>query len=61
MGQLLMLQYSTMPVNQTFGFQLADITLPDVGFAACALLLIPYRGVRYHLAEWGQARIRPAN
>jgi len=35
--------------------------LADAGFAACASLLIPYRGVRYHLAEWGQAGIRPSN
>jgi hypothetical protein len=24
-------------------------------------LLIPYRGVRYHLSEWGRAAVRPAN
>lgn len=35
--------------------------LADAGFGACASLLIPYRGVRYHLAEWGRAGTRPAN
>lgn len=35
--------------------------LADAGFAACSSLLIPYWGVRYHLAEWGLAGIRPAN
>lgn len=35
--------------------------LADAGFGACASLLIPYRGARYHLAEWGRAGIRPAN
>ena len=28
--------------------------LADAGFAACDELLVPYRGVRYHLAEWGR-------
>jgi DDE superfamily endonuclease len=32
--------------------------LADAGFGACDTLLIPYRGVRYHLAEWGRASIR---
>lgn len=32
--------------------------LADVGFPLCDRLLIPYRGVRYHL-EWGCANIRP--
>lgn len=35
--------------------------LADAGFAACDTLLVPYRGVRYHLAEWGRAGVRPAN
>ncbi|KAJ3019577.1 hypothetical protein NUW54_g43 [Trametes sanguinea] len=33
----------------------------DAGFPMCNVLLVPYRGVRYHLAEWGQAETRPAN
>lgn len=32
--------------------------LADAGFGACDALLVPYRGVRYHLAEWGRANIR---
>ena len=31
--------------------------LADAGFGACDHLLVPYRGVRYHLAEWGAANI----
>ena len=31
--------------------------LADAGFGACDALLIPYRGVRYHLAEWGRASV----
>ena len=31
--------------------------LADAGFPICEMLLIPYRGVRYHLAEWGHARL----
>ncbi|RXW11522.1 hypothetical protein EST38_g14334 [Candolleomyces aberdarensis] len=48
--------------------RLLDFTIPpgkhylaDAGFPACDALLVPYRGVRYHLAEWGRAGIRPAN
>ena len=32
--------------------------LGDAGFPACDQLLVPYRGVRYHLREWGAANIR---
>ena len=32
--------------------------LADAGFPLCPELLVPYRGVRYHLAEWGRARVR---
>lgn len=32
--------------------------LADAGFPLCNSLLVPYRGVRYHLKEWGQANIR---
>lgn len=28
--------------------------LADAGFGICDSLLVPYRGVRYHLAEWGR-------
>src|ERR1700730_12110591 len=27
--------------------------LADAGYANCDALLVPYRGVRYHLREWG--------
>jgi len=29
--------------------------LADAGFPACDALLVPYRGVRYNLKEWGRA------
>jgi len=29
--------------------------LADAGYANCDALLVPYRGVRYHLKEWGNA------
>ena len=32
--------------------------LADAGFGICDGLLVPYRGVRYHLAEWGRASAR---
>lgn len=43
----------------------ADLRIPagkyylaDAGFGICDSLLVPYRGVRYHLAEWGRANQR---
>jgi hypothetical protein len=45
--------------------RLTDLTIPpgrfylaDAGFGICDSLLVPYRGVRYHLAEWGRADTR---
>lgn len=45
--------------------RLTDLPIPpgkfflaDAGFPACDSLLVPYRGVRYHLAEWGRASVR---
>ena len=32
--------------------------LADAGYPLCRQLLTPYRGVRYHLKEWGRARLR---
>lgn len=32
--------------------------LADAGFPHCDELLVPYRGVRYHLAEWGRLNLR---
>ena len=45
--------------------RLSDLLIPpgkyylaDAGFGICDSLLVPYRGVRYHLAEWGRASVR---
>jgi hypothetical protein len=45
--------------------RLTDLMIPagqyylaDAGFPSCASLLVPYRGVRYHLAEWGRGDLR---
>ncbi|KAG2029180.1 hypothetical protein BDR03DRAFT_842105, partial [Suillus americanus] len=32
--------------------------LADAGFPSRPELLVPYRGVHYHLAEWGRTSIR---
>ena len=32
--------------------------LADAGFPICNPLIIPYRGTRYHLQEWGHANLR---
>ena len=32
--------------------------LSDAGYAISDYLLVPYRGVRYHIKEWGQSRQR---
>lgn len=32
--------------------------LGDAGFPLCDALIVPYRGVRYHLKEWEQANLR---
>jgi DDE superfamily endonuclease len=32
--------------------------LADAGFLSCKELLILYKAVRYHLAEWGRANVR---
>ena len=32
--------------------------LADAGFGICDALFIPYRKVKYHLAEWGRAALR---
>lgn len=41
-------------------FRIPDgkLYLADAGFGICDTLLVPYRGVRYHLAEWGRANQR---
>ena len=35
--------------------------LADAGFPHCKELLIPYRGKRYHLQEWGRAKLKPVD
>lgn len=30
----------------------------DAGFPSCDALLVPYRGVRYHLQEWNQSGLK---
>lgn len=32
--------------------------LADAGFPLCDVLMTPYRGVRYHLKEWGTSKQR---
>jgi hypothetical protein len=32
--------------------------IADAGFPHCPELLVPYRSIRYHLAEWGRANVR---
>jgi hypothetical protein len=32
--------------------------LVDAGFPSCPELMVPYRGVCYHLAEWGCVSVR---
>ena len=32
--------------------------LADAGFGTCNALLVPYRGVRYHLREWAAVKDR---
>ena len=32
--------------------------LGDTGFPLSKTVLVPYQGIRYHLAEWGRANIR---
>ena len=38
--------------------QLGKYYLADAGFPLASALLISYRGVRYHLAEWSRADLR---
>ena len=32
--------------------------LADAGYPSCSQVMIPYGKVRYHLAEWGRAKLR---
>jgi hypothetical protein len=56
---------STADATMFHDAQLTDLLVPhgkyflaDAGFQTCDALLIPYRGVRYHLVEWGCAELR---
>ncbi|KAF7314852.1 putative nuclease HARBI1-like protein [Mycena kentingensis (nom. inval.)] len=44
-----------------FGVPAGKYYLADAGFPLCDVLMVPYRGIRYHLKEWGNARQRPRN
>jgi hypothetical protein len=35
--------------------------LADAGYGGCDALLVPYRGVRYHVKEWGKRKFRAQN
>ena len=41
-----------------FGIRPGKFYLADAGFPGCDNLLVPYRGVRYHLKEWGRVNLR---
>jgi DDE superfamily endonuclease len=41
-----------------FTIPIGKYYLADAGFAHCDELLVPYRGIRYHLSEWGRADVR---
>jgi hypothetical protein len=48
-----------------YNAQIKDFNIPpgkyyltDAGFGACDELIVPYRNVRYHLAEWGRGRLK---
>ena len=44
--------------EQGFFIPAGKYYLADAGYPLCDELLTPYRGVRYHLAEWGRAHFR---
>jgi hypothetical protein len=41
-----------------FAVPLGTYYLADAGFPLCDSLMIPYRGVQYHLKEWGTSKQR---
>ena len=56
---------STADATMFHDARLTDLPVPhgkyylaDAGFQTCDAFLIPYRGVRYHLAEWGRADLQ---
>jgi hypothetical protein len=46
---------------QNFKVPAGKYYLGDAGFTGCDTCLVPYRGVWYHLQEWGCAEICPQN
>ena len=44
--------------HQDFVIEPGTYYLADAGFPLCDGLLVPYRGVHYHLKEWEQAGLR---
>ena len=44
--------------TQDLWMPLGKYLLADTGFGTSDALLVPYRGVRYHLQEWRQASQR---
>jgi DDE superfamily endonuclease len=44
--------------TSTFHIPQGKFYLADAGFALCDEVLVPYRGVRYHLNEWQRAEQR---
>ncbi|CDO77576.1 hypothetical protein BN946_scf184936.g1 [Trametes cinnabarina] len=64
-------RHRRLPSTDSTVFQMArqaDFRVPgdryylaDAGYGFVDVLLVPYRGVRYHLAEWGRAGLKPVN
>ncbi|XP_057770707.1 uncharacterized protein LOC130990497 [Salvia miltiorrhiza] len=50
-------------LNRTHGLRVpkGNFYLVDNGYANCEGFLAPYKGVRYHLKEWGPVGARPQN
>lgn len=44
--------------RDTFEVEPGTYYFADAGFPLCDALIVPYRGVRYHLKEWEQANLR---
>ena len=43
--------------NTNLNIPPSDFLLADAGYPLQPSLLVPYQGVRYHLAEWGRASV----
>jgi hypothetical protein len=51
--------YKDAIVSRNLRIPSGKFFVADAGFGASYRLVIPYRGIRYHLAEFGKARQRP--